>query len=157
MNNSFFCCTFAFCKVDMTKKNMNQDIRHDGIIDSIDGRHIRVRILQSTACSACKIASRCSASETKEKLIDVETDPTGLHVGQQVVVGTAHAVARKALLLGFGLPLLLMVAVVIGFLLAGASEELSGMAALGSLIPYYILLWLLRHRVARQVVFSIET
>lgn len=134
---------------------MSQDIKHDGIIDNIDGRHIRVRILQTTACAGCKIAGHCSASETKEKMVDVIADPTGLSVGQPVIVSTSGAVARRALLYGFGLPLVLLLSVLIVMLLAGHGEEMSGLVALCSLVPYYLILWLFRQSVARQVSFGI--
>jgi sigma-E factor negative regulatory protein RseC len=134
---------------------MGQDIRHDGVIDSIEGRHIRVKVIQTSACAACKIAGHCSASESKEKMIDVYTDPARFHVGQPVVVSTSASVVRRALLLGFGLPLLLLLCVLAICLLSGGSEEKAGLAALVSLVPYFAVIWLLRDKVARQVSFSI--
>jgi len=50
---------------------MNNKIRHSGIIDSIENSTVRVRILQTSACAACKVAAHCNASESKEKLVDV--------------------------------------------------------------------------------------
>lgn len=140
----------------VTQKDMAQEIRHDGIVDSIDGSHIRVRIVQTSACAGCKIAGHCSASEMKEKMVDVVASPVGLSVGQPVVVSTSGIVARRALLLGFALPLLLMLAVLFGMLMGGYGEERSGLAALCSLIPYYVVLWLFRQSVARNVSFGIE-
>jgi sigma-E factor negative regulatory protein RseC len=135
---------------------MKEVIKHDGIIDSIEGRHIRVRILQTSACAGCKIAGHCTASEAKEKIIDVESSETKWRVGQTVMVSTSNAVARRALLLGFGLPLVLMLVVLTGMLLTGHQEETSGLLSLAVLVPYYGILWLLREKVARKVSFSIE-
>ena len=50
---------------------MSNKIKHSGVVDGVDGTTVRVRILQSSACSACKVASHCNASETKEKLVEV--------------------------------------------------------------------------------------
>jgi len=135
---------------------MKEVIKHDGIIDSIEGRHIQVRILQTSACAGCKIAGHCTASEAKEKIIDVESSETKWRVGQTVMVSTSNAVARRALLLGFGLPLVLMLVVLTGMLLTGHQEETSGLLSLAVLVPYYGILWLLREKVARKVSFSIE-
>ena len=54
---------------------MSNKIKHSGVVDGVDGTTVRVRILQSSACSACKVASHCNASETKEKLVEVTTIP----------------------------------------------------------------------------------
>ena len=135
---------------------MSEDIRHDGVVSAINGRQVQVRILQSSACSGCKIAGRCSASEMKEKLVDVCTDGSCFEVGQEVVVTTTAAVAQRALLLCFVFPLLLMLGVLMSMLHIGYGEEYAGMAALGVLVPYYVGLWLLRRRVESRVSFAIE-
>ena len=46
---------------------MSNKIKHAGVVDGVEGECVRVRILQSSACSACKVAAHCNASETKEK------------------------------------------------------------------------------------------
>ncbi len=135
---------------------MSHHIQHEGIIDSIDGRHIRVRVVQVSACATCKIAKRCTASDTEEKLIDVYANADGYEVGQTVTVSTSASVAQKALLLGFGIPLFILMGVLVSCLLTGCDEETSGLTALVSLVPYYVLLWLLRHRIAKSVAFNIE-
>ena len=51
---------------------MSNKIKHNGVVDGVDENCVRVRILQSSACSACKVAAHCNASETKEKIIEVQ-------------------------------------------------------------------------------------
>ena len=52
-------------------------IKHRGIVEKIDGSHIVVRIVQTSACSACSAKGLCNASESKEKQIDVyEVNPS---------------------------------------------------------------------------------
>ena len=64
---------------------MNNKIRHEGIIDSIERECVHVRILQTSACAACKVAGYCNAAEAKEKIVDVyHTDVSGLKVGDAV-------------------------------------------------------------------------
>lgn len=138
---------------------MEKPVRHDGIIEAIERGHVRVRIMQAAACAGCKVASRCSTAEAREKLIDVAVAPGSevhWHVGQQVVVSTAGSMAGKALLLGFGLPLVLMLAVLAVATAAGCSEGTAALAMLGSLIPYYIIIGLLRNRIATQISFQLE-
>ena len=138
---------------------MSTTIRHQGIIDSIAGNHLRIRIQQTSACAACKIQSHCNASESKEKIIDVYDEKAARHYqeGEQVTVSASGTVATRALLLAFGLPLLLMLAVFFAATGLGATQGVAALLMLGSLVPYYFILWCVRHRIARQVVFRIES
>ena len=136
---------------------MSNKISHPGVIDRIEGDCVKVRIIQTSACAACKVASHCNASESKEKLVDVfGCDTAKYSTGQEVVVSTSKEVANRALLLGFGIPLLLLVAVLLIVLRWTGDEGIAALASLGALIPYYILLWLLRDSIRQQVSFRIE-
>lgn len=146
----------CICKVEMAKKEKNNTIRHAGIIDSIAEGHVRVRIMQAAACAGCQVASRCSASEAKEKIVDVVSDGQGLQVGQHVVVTTTTGVARMAVVLGFGVPLLLLVTVVLAASLAGWPEEVAALGAIASIVVYYAGLWIMRGHVSKKVAFAIE-
>ena len=50
---------------------MSAKISHSGIVASISKGCVQVRILQTSACAACKVAGHCNASESKEKIVDV--------------------------------------------------------------------------------------
>ena len=90
-------------------------------------------------------------------MVDVAcADSTGYHKGQQVVVSTSLGVANRALILGFGLPLLLLVSVLVGVLFLTSREGVAALSAIGVLIPYYIILWFLRDSVSRRVSFQLE-
>lgn len=146
---SLFCSNFAAA--------MENAIRHDGVVERIEEGHIVVRILQTSACAGCKVAAHCNASETKVKMVDVyEKAPANLNVGDSVVVSTSGATAGKALLLGFGLPLLLLLMVLAVMLGMGFGEGTAALSALAVLIPYYIIIWFCRNRIARSVSFHIE-
>lgn len=136
---------------------MSTKISHAGKIEAISGDAVQVRILQTSACAACKVASHCNASEAKEKLVEVRMADAGdLKVGDAVTVCASKDVANRALLLGFGLPFLLLVTVLVVMLRVSASEGLAALAALGSLLPYYLLLYLFRDRIQQQLQFFIE-
>lgn len=146
-----------FAKYSYLCTQMENSIRHEGTVESVDGEHIRVRIVQHSACSACKVASHCSASESKEKIVDVfHYRQHHLKVGDAVIVGTSSHSVGKALLLGFGLPLLLLLLVTGVLFAAGVNEGITALAALGALIPYYIGLWIFRQRIADNIAFFIE-
>lgn len=136
---------------------MSNKISHLGIVDSIEGDCVKVRIVQKSVCGVCKVASRCNASESKEKMVDVfGCDSAKYATGQTVVVSASKEVANRAILLGFGLPLLLLIGVLLMVLRWTGDEGMAALASLGALVPYYIVLWLLRDSIRQQVSFRIE-
>ncbi len=132
-------------------------ISHSGIIESIAEGCVKVRILQTSACTACKIAGHCNASESKEKIVEVFTDHTGGYsLGQEVVVCASRDVANKALLLGFGVPFLVLVGVLVLVLRVTGDEGVAALSGLLALVPYYFVLYLFRSRIREQLSFYIE-
>ena len=145
-------------KEDCYKELMSTKISHSGIVESIREGCVQVRILQTSACAACKVAGHCHASESKEKIVDVLNvgDTSRLKVGDSVVVSASRDVANRALLLGFGLPFLILVSVLFIMLQLVSDEGLAALAALSALLPYYGLLYLLRDKIQQKMAFSIE-
>ena len=136
---------------------MENSIRHEGIVESIDNGHVSVRITQHSACSACKIASHCTASESKEKVIDIfQCKRQDINVGDIVVVSTPGRSASTALLLGFGFPLIIMLFVIGILITTGIDEGIAAVMAIASLIPYYIVVWIFRNRISNVISFHIE-
>ena len=136
---------------------MHTKISHPGIVESIADGCVKVRILQVSACASCKVAGHCNASESKEKIVDVlEADTSCLRVGDSVVVCASRSVANRALVLGFGMPFLLLIGVLVAVLYLTDNEALAALAALGSLLPYYFLLWLRRDSIREQISFHLE-
>ena len=84
-------------------------IKHRGIVENIDGSHIQVRIVQTSACSACSVKGHCNASESKDKLIDVyENHSAEYYIGQNVMVHGTTSMGMQAVLLAFGVPFLVL-------------------------------------------------
>lgn len=135
---------------------MSNKIKHNGIVDGVEEDCVRVRILQSSACSACKVAAHCNASETKEKIIEVQVaDAVKYQLGDSVVVVADTVVGFRASLYGYLLPLILMVVALVTVLKTTQSEGLAALSALGILIPYYIGLYLLRNKLQNKLCFSL--
>ncbi len=139
---------------------MSNNVKHSGIVDSLNAAalHVRVKILQTSACASCKAASYCTSAENKEKLIDVynASDLDTLKVGDEVVVTSSVTVAAKALLWAFGAPFLILVVALFSLVLMGIDETTSVIVAIAALIPYYLLLYLMRGHFQRTISFSIE-
>lgn len=132
-------------------------IEHEGIIEKISGNHITVRILQQSACSECHAKSACLAADAKEKLVDI-SDSSGLYLqNERVVVTGRKSIGYKAVLWAFVFPLVILIGMLVLTTMVWHFNETE--AAAGSLIalaPYYLLLYLLRHKMANTFTFSIK-
>ena len=146
---------------------MSNRISHSGVIQSIKDGCIKVQIVQTSACAACKVASHCrstlshgsskNAAESKLKLVDVlGADTKKYEVGQQVTVWASKDVANQALLLGFGAPFLILICVLMVALKLTDNEGVAALTALGSLVPYYVALWLMRGKIQQRISFNLE-
>ena len=139
---------------------MNNNIKHLGIVESIDGSHVRVKILQSSACSSCRVKGHCNISETKEKIIDIHDKESAgcCSVGQEVMVCGTTSMGMKAVLLAFVLPfVVLLAALFVTMRVTDGDEATSALVSLCTLIPYYIIIYLLRNKISRTFSFTLET
>jgi sigma-E factor negative regulatory protein RseC len=64
--------------------------------------------------------------------------------------------ATRALLLAFGLPLVILLAVLFTVLSLTGREDIAALCGIGALLPYYGVLWLTRHRLQQRLAFWIE-
>jgi len=137
---------------------MSNAIKHQGLIDAVEGNHVSVRIMQSSACTQCQISGRCSAAESKEKVIDVFTpEASRLHKGDSVTVVVSGRTGFFAVFLCAVLPLCLVMMVLVAVLALTGNEAVAALGGIASLIPYYILLYLLRERIGAKVAFRLES
>lgn len=132
-------------------------INHAGVVEAVQGDCVKVRIVQTAACASCKVAAHCNASEAKEKIIDV-TSPDALRYakGDSVMVSTTTGNAHRAVLLAFGVPFVLMVAVIVLIYLLTGDEGIAALCGIASLLPYYAILYWQRERIGSHFAFQID-
>ena len=133
---------------------MDDKIKHNGIVENIGQGIVRVRILQTSACAHCKVASHCNAAEAKEKIIDVRCEKDSNR--QKVTIVTSSSAVGRAMTVGFVLPFIVMVASLLLVLTFTGNEQLAALMAVLALIPYYLIVYLLRRQLSKGVVFTIE-
>ena len=113
---------------------MSESINHTGFVEKIDGDTVFVRITQQSACSGCHAQSMCSASEKKDKIIEVPDRSGRFRVNEEVIV---------------------VGAIVIGTNLQW-DEPTSGLTGLSLLLPYYCILYLMRDKLKRRFIFTLK-
>lgn len=155
---SIICITFASELLCVVCK-MTDTIKHLGTVEHIEGSHIQVRIVQMSACSSCTAKAYCHSSESKEKLIDLyDADASQVKVGDEVMVYGTTSMGMRAVVLAFGVPfLILIIALFIAYSYTEKNEILSGIIAIFSVIPYYIILYLCKDKLKRNFSFTLKS
>ena len=144
-----------FCNVEIT--NMSESINHNGRIEKIEGDTIFVRIIQQSACSGGHAKGMCSASDQKEKIIEVNDPNAGrFHVNEEVTLSGQSSLGLQAVLLAFILPLIIVVAAIVAGNYLQWNETTSGLTGLLLLVPYYCILYFLREKLKRKFIFTLK-
>ena len=133
-------------------------VSHEGIVVSAGKGMVRVSIMQSSACASCKIAKQCVSSENKEKIIDVAVgDAHSYSIGEKVIVTESITTSALAVICAFVIPLaVMMVSIVLSLSCFQCTEGMAALIGIGSLIPYYILLYTLRGYMKKVMTFGIH-
>lgn len=138
---------------------MREKIEHQGVVESVEGEHVRVNILQVSACSGCKARSLCSTSESKEKIIDVyEQDAAQKYrPGEEVKVCGTLSMGKQAVRLAFGIPLILTAVWMLVAMVWLKLHELMAVGVLAVLLTvYFYILYIYKDRLAKHFAFWIE-
>ena len=145
-----------FCNVEIT--NMSESINHNGRIEKIEGDTIFVRIIQQSACSGCHAKGMCSASDQKEKVIEVN-DPNSdrFHINEEVTLCGQSSLGLQAVLLAFVFPLIIVVAAIVAGNYLQWDETTSGLTGLLLLVPYYCIIYFLREKLKKIHIYLEKT
>ena len=152
MRMCIFCCTFA--RFFAVQTDM---IKHDGIIIALneDGTAL-VRIIQTSACAACKAKAMCASAESAEKEMTVVLlGDEQWAVGNEVEVMVQQKMGWKAVVLAYLLPFFVMLAVMlIGNAIWAVREEILGTVALCAMAMYYLVLGLFKDKLQKEFSFT---
>ena len=136
---------------------MKSRIEHSGIVESVSGDNVRVRILQASACSACEAKALCHSSESKEKIIECKANGTSYNVGEEVMVYGSMAMGRNAVILAFVVP---PIVIVVWLFCAVGVFHINELLAIGIMVAllavYYLTLHLMNGVLSKQFEFWIE-
>ena len=135
----------------------SSEISHRGRIVAITPEVTTVEIVSESACAACHAKGLCSLGDSTVKQVELPTRGwDNYSVGQEVNVVLKATMGLKAVWLAYVIPLLIMVAALLGALAAGGSELLAGLLAIGAIALYYLVIWLLRGRLRNEYIFNIQ-
>ena len=132
-------------------------IKHRGIVEKVEGAHVVVRIVQTSACAACSAKGLCNASESKEKQIDVFEAAASYRIGEEVVLCGSTSMGMRAVFLAFGIPMLLLLfALFVSMRVTDGDALVSSLVALLAVVPYYLVIYFMKDKLNRTFSFTIE-
>ncbi len=134
----------------------NKVIEHGGVVTEIGERLVKVTISSVSQCASCHAKGACSAADMQDKVIDAIKPDWDVEVNDRVIVEISRHLGVWALFFGYVFPLILVVTVLFAAGGFGVSELNSGLISLGSLVPYYGLLFIFRKRLSRNYSFRIR-
>ena len=136
---------------------MENKISHEGIITKIEDSNIEVKILSRSACASCNIKGACNMSEMQEKIITIPTPKDkNLSIGQEVKISMGLGQANRAVIFAYVIPLIILVAMIFILSTLKIEEGLNALISIGTLIPYYLILFLFRNRLKRKFKYEIH-
>ena len=128
---------------------MNGIITHPAKVTKVTGATVEVKILAESACASCRVRNKCGMGESREKLLVVEE-------GEAVEVHTDQVMGLKAVFFAYMLPFLLVLTALLILLQTGSREVVAGTVSLCILGTYYLVLYLFRSKLSKEIVFKIK-
>lgn len=131
-------------------------IEHSGVVESVSGHTVRVSFISRSACGDCRAKHFCVEGSTQERFIDV-TDASGeYHPGDHVKVVMKESQGVLAISLGYLLPFLVMIVLLVLIQDLTKNELIAGLLALAGLALYFVILYFFRNRIKRTFTFELE-
>ena len=136
---------------------MADKIKHQGVVESIGGDCIRVKIMQTSACSSCSAKGYCSSIEVRKKIVNIRTTKTeSYRPGDKVWVIAELSMGIRAITWAFVYPFFILLSSLFMFMALWSNELYSALSSLFLLVVYYIILWLNKGRIGKKFVFYIQ-
>lgn len=141
-------------KIRIMAKN---EVSHTGRIIEMTPELTTVQIISSSACSACHAKGVCGVSEEQVKEISVPTDPYATwEVGDEVRVMLKQSMGLKAVWISYVIPLLILMILILTLSAVNMHEVYVGLISVGAVALYYLVIYLLRDRIAKDFVFYLK-
>ena len=133
------------------------EVSHEGTILEITPEFTTVEIIAQSACVACHARGLCGVADEKQKIIMVPTDPYGSYKeGDKVLVLLKKSMGMKAVWISYVIPLFILMILILSLSSVTVHEVYAGLAGIGGVALYYLVIYLFRDKLANDFVFYIK-
>ena len=138
----------------------NKDfVEHQGRVTSINTAKgtLTVTFIEDADCGGCPASKLCANFSPDKNTMEIPVDSISEYkVGDFVVVEAAERLHRKAIIIVTVIPSFALIAVMIGIYLLTHSQLAACLSGLGAMAAFFIGLFLIRKKLAREFVFNIR-
>ena len=127
---------------------------HSGVISKINGDSLIVSLDEDVHCESCRAKSICGISDSASKQVEVSKPEGSFRLNETVAVLLKKGLGFKAVVWAYILPFAIMVFTLVttSFFVA---EWMAGLLSLAVLVPYFMLLHILRDTFKKTFKISI--
>lgn len=134
-----------------------ESIEHEGIIIAKEHQKLSIEITNQSMCGGCNARELCSSAEVKQKIIEIDAPLASAYaIGDKVTVVGSSRLALYAVVLAYVLPLIVIVAGLVTCKQLGYSDGVAGAVSLATLLPYYLILYITRNKLRKELIFRIK-
>lgn len=131
-------------------------IEHTATVVAINKDSTTIELLSRSACSACHLKENCFMSENKVRRLCIP-ESGNYQIGQTVNVEISASSGWIAVFWGYIMPLILVLITLLSAISITNNETIAALSGLAVLPPYYFILWLFRHKLAKKISFRIKS
>jgi len=115
----------------------------EGIVKEIYKDYLLVEVVLQSACAGCHAKGMCYASQGQEKLMKalIQDPSTHFQIGEKVTVYVAAKLEKRAVLLAYLLPLIILVSTLLITYQITQHELIAALASIIFISIYYIVIW----------------
>lgn len=125
-----------------------------GKIISEENGMFHIEIVSASACSGCHQKNSCAMIEQKLKVVEVPARE-GYVVGDEVRLEVGVGTGMRAIVIGYFIPFVLLVGVLITVAEVYDNEVIAAMLAVMSIFLYYLVLFLFKNRIKKKFVINL--
>ncbi len=136
--------------------SVNKTVEHLGIVSEIKGSVVKVKIESQAACNVCHAKNACFVSDKIDKIIEIETESSNDYsINENVKIILKKSDGLKAIFLSYVIPLFIVVFSLIILSELNIEELKAGIFSILFLIPYYLILYLLKKQLKNNFTFEL--
>lgn len=131
-----------------------ETIAHTGFVTGIKNGRATVHLFQDAECHSCRMKDFCGVTDEERNTFIISG--RSLKIGDNVQVAIKPSTGFLAMFWAYFFPFLLVFSIIILGNAGGWNEGISGILALVSLLPYYLILALVRRFFRQSIQLDIK-